>query len=423
MDSTKNRYGNLLLNFCKGNSLFIVNSRVGEDKGLGSFTCKNSSVVDYCIVSLELLKFFKEFKILEFCNLYSDVHSPMYLKLKVETVVHEQTCLNAIPQKMKIKPWDPEKKEQYQSNIKEEKLLLLENKLINYKNNLENIDIETVNSVVDELGAIFVESGLITFGKKDTQKYNTKRSKNDKPWFDHECKFARQNYRKLKKRFKHKNNLQNRINMTTAEKNYKNILDTKYKRFCKKLTDEISKYSKDDPKKFWTLLGKHKRSKQPNIEIESLYNFFKTLNEAEPNDSIENLNELPHNIPEYSNEKLNSQITKEEILKCINNLKNDKACADDEIINEYIKSTADRFIDVYENLFNIIFDTGVIPESWLVGIIKPIYKNKGNSKDPKNYRPITILSCLGKLFTSILNNRLTEFSDEFEIIKENQCGF
>jgi hypothetical protein len=47
-----------------------------------------------------------------------------------------------------------------------------------------------------------------------------------------------------------------------------------------------------------------------------------------------------------------------------------------------------------------------MPDIWLVGNIKPIYKNKGNPLDPKNFRPITILSCLGKLFTAILNERL-----------------
>jgi hypothetical protein len=51
-----------------------------------------------------------------------------------------------------------------------------------------------------------------------------------------------------------------------------------------------------------------------------------------------------------------------------------------------------------------------MPSSWLIRMIKPFYKNKGDKFDPKNYRPITIVSCLGKLFTAILNERLTEFS-------------
>jgi hypothetical protein len=80
-------------------------------------------------------------------------------------------------------------------------------------------------------------------------------------------------------------------------------------------------------------------------------------------------------------------------------------------------------IDVYIELFNIIFETGIIPDSWLVGYIKLIYKNKGDKLDPKNFRPITILCCVSKLFTTILNERLNKFSDDFLILCENQTGF
>jgi hypothetical protein len=58
-----------------------------------------------------------------------------------------------------------------------------------------------------------------------------------------------------------------------------------------------------------------------------------------------------------------------------------------------MKTTSNHFVDIYEKLFNLIVDTGIIPESWLLGTIKPFYKNKGNKNDLKNYRPITILSC------------------------------
>jgi hypothetical protein len=67
-----------------------------------------------------------------------------------------------------------------------------------------------------------------------------------------------------------------------------------------------------------------------------------------------------------------------------------------------------QFINVYEKIFNVIFDNGIMPSSWLIGMIKPNYKNKGDKFDPKNYRPITIVSCLGKLFTAILNERLNQ---------------
>ena len=74
-------------------------------------------------------------------------------------------------------------------------------------------------------------------------------------------------------------------------------------------------------------------------------------------------------------------------------------------------------------LFNKVLDTGEIPDDWLTGMIIPIYKNKGSKEDANNYRGITLLSCVGKLFTAILNQRLTEFCDNNLILKEIQAGF
>ena len=88
-----------------------------------------------------------------------------------------------------------------------------------------------------------------------------------------------------------------------------------------------------------------------------------------------------------------------------------------------MKSTAHIMLPIYCKLFNIIFDTGIIPDAWSVGTIKPIYKNKGDPKLPENYRPTTILSCLGKLLTSIINNRLKGYAEEKDLIDNCQPGF
>jgi hypothetical protein len=55
MLSGKNPYGNLLLNLCRGNDLFIVNGRIGDNK-VGNLTCRNASVVDYTICNSQFLK-------------------------------------------------------------------------------------------------------------------------------------------------------------------------------------------------------------------------------------------------------------------------------------------------------------------------------------------------------------------------------
>ena len=56
-------------------------------------------------------------------------------------------------------------------------------------------------------------------------------------------------------------------------------------------------------------------------------------------------------------------------------------------------------------------------------LLSQFIKNKDSVADANNYRGITILSCLGKLFTSVLNNRLNEYLDSMSMIGEEQAGF
>ena len=53
----------------------------------------------------------------------------------------------------------------------------------------------------------------------------------------------------------------------------------------------------------------------------------------------------------------------------------------------------------------------------------PPYKHKGEKTDPNNYRRITILSCFGKLFPAVLNDRLSKHLDNTDGIGEEQAGF
>ena len=78
-------------------------------------------------------------------------------------------------------------------------------------------------------------------------------------------------------------------------------------------------------------------------------------------------------------------------------MKNNKASGIELIVNESLKNSSDSLIKLITNLFSVILDTGIIPTEWtIIGIIRPIYKEKGSSiNDPDNYRGITLLSCIG----------------------------
>ena len=116
---------------------------------------------------------------------------------------------------------------------------------------------------------------------------------------------------------------------------------------------------------------------------------------------------------------LNGRITEEEMIHVIKRLKSTKACGIDMILNAYLKSTLNIMLSKYVVVFNEILTSGHVPDSWAIGKIVPIFKNKCNNTDPSNYRGITLLSCLGKAFTTIVNNRLTSVVD----IHYNQAGF
>ena len=82
-DMATNNYAFRLLDFCKPVDVAIVNGRAGSDAITGKCTCKNVSVVDCALVSSDLFPLISDFAVLDFCELYSDVHCPIVLKLNL----------------------------------------------------------------------------------------------------------------------------------------------------------------------------------------------------------------------------------------------------------------------------------------------------------------------------------------------------
>ena len=157
------------------------------------------------------------------------------------------------------------------------------------------------------------------------------------------------------------------------------------------------------------------------------FNGFKTLSGTEnheefpktQNENTTNNNNVDNTIKELIEQILDIDITVDEIYLRVRDLKTGKACGTDNILNEFIKSTFEEMKYIYVDLFNRILNSGQIPEAWNIGMIVPIYKNKGDKSNFDNYRGITILSCLGKLFTSVINARLNNYANEVNLINEN----
>ena len=418
MDHKKNNFGNLLLEFCKNNNMFILNGRMCEDKGLGSFTCKNTSVVDYNIASPNFLKLVQNFSVLNSSVLFSDIHNPLSLKITCYEKQNDVSHDDEMPEE-KIKRWENEQLDTFISNIDRLKVNEILAQLTEMVENTSENSI--INKVVEDVCHLLTNAAKSTFGTFTKRRKHTQNIKKSKPWFDSECKEARKKFRSSRRKLK-RNHTDDRVNETKKlEKSYKRVMDKSIRKHRKKIRHKIENLRSINPKEYWKILNGGKRGNNPCVPINILFDYFKNLNLGNSEDE-EIVLENQNNVKDL-NAILNSPITEEEIEKSLRKLKNNKSSGDDMIVNEYLKHSFSVMSQVFVKLFNIIFDSGTIPENWLSGNIIPLFKNKGNKHDPSNFRPITVISCFGKLFTSILNSRLNKFSDDFCLLCQNQAGF
>ena len=121
-------------------------------------------------------------------------------------------------------------------------------------------------------------------------------------------------------------------------------------------------------------------------------------------------------------EELDNEITVEEILKAICNLKSNKSCSEDGIINEIFTKGKAILIPCLRKLFNSLFMSGYFPEMWTKACIVPIFK-KGDANNANNYKGISLVSCFGKLFTGVLNNRILKWEKQYNVLTDAQFGF
>ena len=413
-DNKTNNTGNWLIETCKNNNLFIVNGRVGKDKYLGAPTFRDKSLIDYTICTAECFAWLSDFEIIELDAIFSDGHSLLSWSLQAEglrTYNNSNSNNEAKNTKPKFR-WSENTKEQFIAQINLAEVLHVKQKLDTLEPNSENI-----NRYTNEISTIFENAAQKSL---KYAKASFKKRQFDKPWFGPACKMARKQYHKAKNMYKLNRCQRLKNNLQVQSKNFKKVMNKYILLYKIDKAKKLRNMQYKSPKEYWKYLNSLNNNKNPRPQptIAEFYEHYKNINDNKYDNDMDinmHLND--------SDEILNSYITSDEIRKCINNLKNGKSAGGDFILNEYLKSTKEIFLPVYETLFNKIFDSGILPTPWLEGSITPIYKNKGNSSEPKNYRPITILSCLGKVFTAVLNNRLTSFLDNSDMLNENQAGF
>ena len=117
---------------------------------------------------------------------------------------------------------------------------------------------------------------------------------------------------------------------------------------------------------------------------------------------------------------LNEAMTREELEQALKKLHLNKSTSEDLISNEMLKNLHPAGHECMLKLFNHCLLSGTYP--WHTSVITPIFK-AGDPYDPDNYRAIAVGSCLGKLFSSIMLDRLIQFKDQHCKDPIEQLGF
>ena len=120
--------------------------------------------------------------------------------------------------------------------------------------------------------------------------------------------------------------------------------------------------------------------------------------------------------------ELDNPITEQEVRQAIKNLKIGQASGLDNICAEFVKYAEHFVVPFHTKLFNELYDTSYFPLDWCKSVIIPLFK-KGEDSDPDNYRGISLLSIVSKVFTAILNKRLYAWAENEEKISKEQAGF
>ena len=110
-----------------------------------------------------------------------------------------------------------------------------------------------------------------------------------------------------------------------------------------------------------------------------------------------------------------------EIVKIIKSLMNKNSSGPDSLTNRMLKKEPFLFARLLKPLINESLDEGVFPTELKTANIIPIFK-KGDKTNMNNYRPISLLPVISKVYEKILNLQLTSIVDN-GFIDENQFGF
>jgi hypothetical protein len=268
------------------------------------------------------------------------------------------------------------------------------------------------------------------------------------PWIDNDLLYIKHLRDAAYKRYKKSNNLNNEFEIykdfrLLYEKNYnENMIE-----YFKHQTSSDFKNSK----KFWQFYSTYiniKSEKSSNnsinslkrgeikadnpLDIDNLFNIHFTSLSSESNACMDDcFNFIKENLDFVKNKlKINYSLVFEcqtisngTVLRLINELQNSKGPGISGIPTKVIKILNDKICPIITNLFNDCIKTCSIPSEWKTAVVTPLYKKSGIKDDANNYRGISVLPPIGKIFERILADQIKDYLAKNCLLFPGQYGF
>ena len=139
------------------------------------------------------------------------------------------------------------------------------------------------------------------------------------------------------------------------------------------------------------------------------------------------LDDSNHPIPEFHS-RTDSQleyirITVKTVTSIISGMDPSKATGPDGIPVILFQKCSPELSPVLAKLYRKCFTESCFPSTWKLPTVIPVFKNSGERSDPRNYRPISLLPVISKIFESVINLSLVKHIESLGLFSDSQYGF
>ena len=164
----------------------------------------------------------------------------------------------------------------------------------------------------------------------------------------------------------------------------------------------------------------HMISTNSGEEINKKYEDIKASMFADSSTNMKETANVAHTNPPHNN--LSKEITHEEIYEAIKHQKSVKSFDPDQLHPNMIKRLPPTVINILHKIFNLCLTQGIwVWDSSNVIFLKKV--GKSNYMKAGSYRPITMASFVGKLLERILERRLRQHCEFYDLLDDEQEGF